>query len=129
MRDFFTGEEIVATTAAGSGEAQKGDLILTRIVPAGDELIFSTVGAYIPEDEIVDLSEKMAAAKEAYLEEHPEASDNEFMRRHSHLIIHHALDQSVEKGRFAVSRLDPTRIDKAVRRSVKKAVKKVRRRK
>ncbi len=129
LRDFFTDDEVTAVSAAGSGYAKKGDLILTRIVPVGDEMVFSTVGAYLPQDEIGDLAAKIEAARAADAENHPDASQNEFMRRHSHLIIHHALAQSVDQGRFAVSRLDPTRVDKAVQRAGKKAVKKIRRRK
>ena len=129
LRDFFTGDEVTAISAAGSGEAHKGDLILARIVPVGDEMIFSTVGAYLPQDEIGDLPQKLEEAKVAYTADHPQASHNEFMRRHSQMIIHHALAQSVDQGRFAVSRLDPPRVDKAVQRTVKKAAKKIRRRK
>lgn len=126
LRDFFTDEEFTAISTAGSGYAQKGDLILTRLVPVGEELIFSTVGAFIPEDEIADLADKIAAAKENFLKENPDASDADFLRANNNLIIHHALSMSVENDRFAVTRLDPTRVDKAVKRQVKKTVKKLR---
>lgn len=129
LRDFLTEEEFVASSTAGSGYATKGDLILARLIPVGEEMIFSTVGAFIPDDEITDLAEKMAAAKEEFLADQPDGDHTAFMRRYGYLIIHHAMHESVENDRFAVTRLDPTRVDKAVKRQVKKAVKKLRKRK
>ena len=126
LQDFFTKEEIIANSSAGSGYAAKGDLILTRLVPVGEEMVFSTVGAFIPQDEITDLAEKMEKAKEAFLVDQPNGTHEQFMRHNGYRIIHHALDQSVEHDRFAVSRLDPTRVDKAIKRQVKKTVKKLR---
>jgi len=114
-------------STAGPGASKKGDLILTRLVPVGSEIVFSVVAAYIPEDEIAGLAETFEAARTADQEANPDASYVEFFRRHSYLIVHHALSQSVAEGRFAVSRLDPTRIDKAVKRSAKKIAKKFKR--
>ncbi|MFT5193697.1 MAG: hypothetical protein ACI9EW_003715 [Cellvibrionaceae bacterium] len=120
LTEFFTGEELIAKSPAGFGNSKKGDLILVRILPVGSARLFSTVGAFIPQDEIRDLKEKIEAAREA----DPDGDHNSFMRRNSHLVVHHAMAMSVDEGRFAVSRLDPTRMDKAVKRAGKTMVKK-----
>lgn len=120
LTEFFTGEELIAKSPAGFGNSKKGDLILVRILPVGSEGLFSTVGAFIPQDEVAGLKEKMDAARAA----EPAEDHNAFLRRNSHLIVHHAMEKSVDEGRFAVSRLDPTRLDKAVKRAGKKLAKK-----
>lgn len=124
LTDFFTDEEVVAKSPAGFGNSKRGDLILVRLLPVGSELLFSTVGAFIPEDEIADLKEKMDAARK----EDPDGSQNDFLRRNSHLIMHHAMEKSVDEGRFAVTRLDPSRVDKAVKRAGKNMAKKFKKR-
>ena len=129
LRDYFTKEEFTALSTAGPGASKKSDLILTRLVPVGSEVVFSVVAAYIPEDEIEGLAERFEAAREKDQAENPEADYVDFFRRHSHLIVHHALAKSVELGRFAVSRLDPTRLDKAVKRTAKQVAKKFKRKK
>jgi len=124
LTEFFTGEELIAKSPAGFGHSKKGDLILVRILPVGTEGLFSTVGAFIPSDEIDGLKEKIDEARAA----DPDENHNAFMRRHSHLIVHHAMAKSIDEGRFAVSRLDPTRMDKAVKRAGKKMAKKFKKR-
>ena len=129
LRDYFTKEEFTAVSTAGPGASKKSDLILTRLVPVGSDVVFSVVAAYIPEDEIEGLTERFEEAREKDQAENPEASYADFFRRHSHLVVYHALAKSVELGRFAVSRLDPTRVDKAVKRTAKKVAKKFKRKK
>ncbi|MEM7801357.1 MAG: hypothetical protein AAF633_19340 [Chloroflexota bacterium] len=129
LKDFFTEEEVIAFSPAGFGQSKRGDLILVRILPVGSDKIFSTVGVFLPQDEIKDLREKMDAALEADKEAHPEGTHNGFLRRNNHLITHHVLDQAIDAGRFAVSRFDPTRMDKAVKRAGKKIVGKFKRKK
>lgn len=129
LRDYFTKEEFTAVSTSGPGRSNKGDLILTRLVPVGTDIVFSVVAAYLPQDEIEGLSERVTAAQEADKEEYPDASYAEFFRRHSYLLVHHAIAKSVDEGRFAVSRLDPTRVDKAVKRTAKKVAKKFKRKK
>jgi uncharacterized protein YecA (UPF0149 family) len=123
LRDFFTGEEFEVYEPSGHGDVQIGEVILARLVPVLDQLEFSTTAAYLPIAEIADLQEKMAAAKTADQAEQPEASHTDFMRRHNHLLIHHALEQAKLQGRPPVARLDPNRPDKktqAVARQVRK---------
>ena len=124
LTEFFTGEEVMAKSPAGFGNSKKGDLILVRILPAGTELLFSTVGAFIPSDEIDGLKEKIDAAREAA----PDGDFNAFLRRNSHLMVHHAMEKSIDEGRFAVTRLDPTRMDKAIKRAGKNMAKKFKKR-
>lgn len=123
LRDFFTDEEFEVYEPSGHGDVEIGEVILARLVPVLDQLEFSTTAAYLPAAEIAGLQEKMAVAKTADQAQHPEASHTDFMRRHNHLIIHHALAQAKIQGRPPVARLDPDRPDKktqAVARQVRK---------
>lgn len=117
LRDFFTGQEFDVYEPSGHGPVQKGDLLLGRLVPVRDHLEFSTIAAYLPQDEIADLREKMEQAREIDAQAHPEASYEDFMRGQGHLIIHHALEQAERKGRPPVAGKDPDRADELVRKA------------
>lgn len=117
LRDFFSGSEVEVYEPAGHGPVQPGDLLLARIVPVSDKLKFSAVAAYLPQEEIADLKEKMAQALAADEEEFPGTSEVDAFRRNSHLIIHHALDQAEIKGRPPVADSDPNRADELVRKA------------
>ena len=112
LRDYFTGETFEVYEGGGRGNVEPGELIITRLVPVADRLEFSTTAAYLPRAEITDVKEKIEAAKEAYLAENPNASHTEFMRQHSHLLVHHALLEAKNQGRPPVARLDADRGDK-----------------
>jgi hypothetical protein len=129
LKDFFTGEELIVYTSAGTGSATKGDIILLRPIEVGTRLEFSTLGAYIPQAEVEGLAEYMAAAKETYLAEHPDATHTQFLRANNHLLGHYAMQKSEEKGRYPVARLNPRRVDTKVRSAAKKITKKFIRRK
>ena len=105
LQDFFTDEEFKVYEPGGHGVVDEGDLLLGRIVKIQDQLEFSTVVAYLPQEEIEDLAEKMEAAKTADLEAHPDTDHTAFLRRNSHLIIHHALEQAKIQGRPPVAGL------------------------
>ena len=123
LRDFFDEQQsYVVFSGAGSGRAKPDDLIMARLVQVGERLEFGTVAAYIPHAEIGDLPAQLEAARQ-------EGEDHEtFMRRAGSLIIvHHALAQAEVQERYPVARLDPKRVDKALQRTAKKVVKKVRR--
>ena len=107
VRDILTQEAHTVYEAGGHGATEPGDVLLVRLVPVNDRLEFSTSAAYIPQDEVTDLPQKLADGFAAYLAEHPQATAADFLRRYGHLPIHHALEQSVEKGRPAVDRLNP----------------------
>lgn len=109
LRDYLTGEEVDAFEASGRGNVEVGEVILVRLVPVHDTFEFSTVAGYLPADEITDVKEKMEAAKAADLAEHPGATHAEFMRRHGHLLVHHAFAEAKRVGRPPVARLDPQR--------------------
>lgn len=117
VREFFTGQEFEVYEPAGHGPVQTGDLLLGRLLPVKDHLEFSTVAAYLPQDEIADLGEKMNQAREIDVQAHPDASYEDFMRRQGHLIIHHALEQAELKGRPPVANKDPNRADELVRKA------------
>lgn len=112
LRDYFTGETFEVYEGGGRGNVEVGELILTRLVPVADRLEFSTTSAYLPHAEITDVKEKVETVKEAYLAEHPDASHAEFMHKHSHLLVHHALLEAKNQGRPPVARLDADRSDK-----------------
>lgn len=120
LRDFMTGKQIELYEPAGHGLVQPGDLLLGRPVKIHDRVEFSTLAAYLPQDEIGDLSQKLEDARAADAETYPEATETEFMRRNGYLIIHHALAQAELKGRPAVAAQSADRTDKKlVRRATK----------
>jgi hypothetical protein len=108
LEELLAGETFIVHEAGGHGIVEPGDLLLTRLVPVLDRLEFSTVAAYLPQDEIADLPDKLNALRAA----EPDAEYADFLRRHNHLIIHHALEQAEKKGRPPVACLDPHRPDK-----------------
>jgi hypothetical protein len=120
LRDFITNDSYTVFEAGGHGDVKAGDLVLARLVPVADHLEFSVVAAYIPQDEIADLPEKMAAARTADAEAHPAADYHDFLRRHNYLFIHHALQQAELKQRPPVARLDPKRSDSLMRGAAQK---------
>ena len=120
LRDFMTGEQIELYEPAGHGLVQPGDLLLGRPVEIRGRVEFSTLAAYMPQDEIADLGHKLEVARAADDELHPNATEADFMRRNGHLIIHHALEQAELKGRPAVAAQNANRTDKKlVRRATR----------
>lgn len=120
LRDFFTGETAEVYESGGRGNVEVGDLILTRLVPVADHLELSTTAAYLPRVEIGDIKAKIETAKAAYLAENPDASQVDFMRRHSHLLVHHALAEAKKQGRPPVARLDANRPDTKTQKVARK---------
>lgn len=118
VNDFMTGETFAIQEPGGRGLVEIGEVILARLVPVYDHLEFSTTAAYLPAKEITDLAAKLAEARQTDAQTHPEASQSDFMRRHNHLLIHHALEQAKIQGRPPVARLDPNRPDKAMQKVV-----------
>lgn len=119
VQDFVTGAEADVYEAGGHGNVEIGDVILTRLVPVRDQLELSTTAAYLPAAEVADLREKLDAARAADAAAHPDAGYTDFMRRHSHLLVHHALEQAKRNGRPPVARLDPDRDDKKTQKLVR----------
>jgi hypothetical protein len=120
VREFMTGEELDVFEAGGRGPLEPGDLLLGRPVQIQDHLEFSAVVAYLPQDEIADLREKLDDALKAYLEQHPDSDGDEFLRRRGFLVIHHALEQAELKGRPPVSGVDPDRKDDLARKATQR---------
>lgn len=106
LTSFFDDAAYEVYEPAGRGNVDIGDVILARVLPVLDHLELSGGAAYLPEDEIADLREKVEAARKTDAEEHPDATMDDFLRRHNYLLIHHALEQAELKGRPPVSRLD-----------------------
>jgi hypothetical protein len=108
LRDIFSGETFSVFEASGRGNVDIGEVILARPVPVFERTEFSTVAAYLPDDESKGLV--------AYIEE-IKASDPageglttaEYVANNNHLIIHYALQKAVEAGRPPVARLDKNR--------------------
>ena len=78
-----------------------------------ENLEFSTNAAYLPQDEIADLPDKLKAVQTSFQEENPDTTYADFLRAHHHISIHHALEQAKLKGRPPVARTNPERDDKA----------------
>ncbi|MCA9970280.1 MAG: SEC-C domain-containing protein [Anaerolineales bacterium] len=125
LRDFVSTDPFTVAEPGGRGQVEIGEVLLCRLVPMYDHLAFSTTAAYLPAAEIGDLHATLLAAREAYLAEHPQATHAEFMRRHNHLLIHHALAQAARVGRPPVARLDPNRPDKKTQKMVRAVKKRV----
>jgi len=126
LRDFMTGETYDIYEAGGHGNVEIGEVILTRLVPVHDQLEMSVSAAYLPAAEIADLADKLAAAKAADAETHPNADQQDFMRRHNHLLVHHALEHAAIQGRPPVARLNPDREDLKTQKVVTKMKKRLR---
>ncbi len=119
LEDFFFGESFAVEEPGGRGVVEIGEVVLARLVPVYDHLEFSTAAAYLPADEIGDLKDKLAQAQTADSAAHPDATPVDFMRRHNHLLVHHALEQAEKKERPPVARLDPNRSDKVMQKVVR----------
>jgi hypothetical protein len=126
LRDFVTGEEHEVYEATGRGNVEIGEVILARILPVQERSEFSTTAAYLPSAEITDLAEKLEAAKAADADQYPDATHADFMRRHNHILIHHALAEAKAQGRPPVARLNPDRQDKTAQ-SLVRGMKRLRR--
>jgi hypothetical protein len=120
VRDFISGETIDVYEAGGRGPLEPGDLLLGRPVQIQDHLEFSTVVAYLPKDEVGDLSEKIEAARTKFIEQHPDADQDEFLRQRGFMIIHHALEQAELNGRPPVAGVDPDRKDDIARKTAQR---------
>jgi len=110
LREIVSGDALEVYEPGGHGNATTGSIIIGRPVAAQDRYEFFSMPAYIPTDEIADLREKLAAAREA--DDAGNAAD--FMRRHNVMLIHHALEQAKIAGRPPVARLDPHRASENV---------------
>jgi hypothetical protein len=117
VRHFMSGETFELYEPGGHGVVEPGDLLLGRPVPLQDRLEFSAVAAYLPQDEIADLKDKLEAARTADAADYPDDTLEAFMRRRGYLIIHHALEQAEKKGRPPVAASDPSRTDKLARQA------------
>jgi uncharacterized protein len=106
LQDFLTGDNYEVFEPAGHGQVNIGDVILARLQPVHDHLELGPGAAYLPEDEVGNLHEKLEAARAEDAVEHHDATVESFMRRWNHLVIHHALEQAERKGRPPVSRLE-----------------------
>lgn len=126
LRDFMTGVTYDIYEAGGHGNVEIGEVIITRLVPVKDQLEMSVSAAYLPAAEIADLADKLAAARAADAEAHPDADQQDFMRRHNHLLVHHALEHAAIQGRPPVARLNPNREDLKTQRFVSKMKKRMR---
>lgn len=118
VKEYLTGQLYEIYEGGGRGAVEIGELILTRLVPIGGQWELSTTAGYLPANEIGNLKETMLAAQAADAQHHPDATHQDFMRRHNHLLIHHALEQAKQQGRPPVARLDPNPTDKFKRKIV-----------
>jgi hypothetical protein len=120
VQDFVSGEVLEVFEPGGRGSLEGGDLLLGRPVPVRDHLEFSAVAAYLPQDEIADLGQKLEEARKKDSEAYPDSTVDEFMRRNGYLVIHHALEQAEIMGRPPVAASDPDRKDNLTRKAAQR---------
>jgi hypothetical protein len=115
LKDVVSGEEVDVFEPAGHGNAPVGSIIIGRLVPVQDHDEFFSSPAFIPPDEIGEVREKLKGALSA------DAADGraDATRRHSVILVHHALDQAKAAGRPPVARLDPRHASDSVRRRLR----------
>lgn len=107
LRDYLTGEKHDVFQPAGRGELNLGDVVLARLLPVQEHLEFSPGAAYLPQDELAGLNEKIVAAQAEDAEKHPgDTSVTGFLQRRNVLFVHHALEQAEAHGRAPVARLE-----------------------
>ena len=128
LRDVLTDETLDLYAGNGRGNVSVGEIVLGRPIQMRDRLQFSTTAAYIPKDETGDIVERLLAAKEAFLAEHPDADHGAFLRANNVMFIHHALAEAEKAGRPPVARLDPNRDDGAMREGARLLARQVARR-
>jgi len=119
VKEFVTREELTIYEPSGHGRIENGDLLLGRLVPVRDRLEFSAVAAYLPQDEIGDLPQKLEEAQVTDRAAYSETTYQEFMRRNGYIIIHHALEQAEKKDRPPVAAEDPSQAGRLTRQAAK----------
>jgi len=108
LRDVFSDETFTAFEAGGRGNVDIGEVILCRLMPVFDKTEFSTVAAYLPDNESEGLADYiMAAMESAGLDQNTAG----FVKENNYLLIHYALQKAEEAGRPPVARLDKHRTD------------------
>ncbi len=108
LRDLFIeGRVVTAQDAAAAKHGQAGQILLARPLPDHDGVHLAGATVVLPASEEEGLRASMARAREAYLEEHPEATEMQFLRDRAYLLTHYALEWADREDRPAVAVDDP----------------------
>jgi hypothetical protein len=119
---FLPGRTVTAHDAAAAAHGEIGQILLARPLPERERVRLSGATVILPAAEDVGLRAFIAEARASYLDEHPEATEAQFLRDRAYLLTHYALEWADREGRPAVVADDPDARgmgDKATSRLVK----------
>jgi hypothetical protein len=108
IRDLFLSERTVtAHDAAAARHGQVGQILLARPLSEHDRVRLSGATVVLPASEQDGLQAFVGEGRLAYLDEHPEATEAQFLRERAYLLTHYALEWAEREGRPVISAQDP----------------------
>jgi len=104
---MLTDRRLVVQDTPAARHGEQGQILLTRPLPEHDDIRLAGAAVVLPAEEQEGLLAFMAQAREAYLEQRPEATLSRFLRDRAYLMTHYALEWADREDRPAVSADDP----------------------
>lgn len=123
LRDLFLpGRTVTVEDASAAQHGEVGQILLARPLPEHEQVRLSGATVLLPALEEAELREAIEAAWQSYLDVHPAATMEQFLRERAYLLTHYALEWADREGRPAVAADDPARSGIAAR-AVRKTLK------
>jgi hypothetical protein len=108
LRDLFlSGRTVTVVDASAAKHGEVGQILLARPLPEHDQLRLSGATVIVPASEESALCRAIEEARAVYLEDHPAATMEAFLRDRAYLLTHYALEWADREGRPAVAVDDP----------------------
>jgi hypothetical protein len=108
LRDLFLhGRTVAVEDASAAKHGEVGQILLARPLPEHEHMRLSGATVLLPASEQEGLREAIEAAWPSYLEAHPGATMEQFLRDRAYLLTHYALEWADREGRPAVAADDP----------------------
>jgi hypothetical protein len=108
LRDLFLpGRTVTVEDASAAKHGEVGQILLARPLPENERVRLSGATVILPASEEARLCHAVEEARNAYLEDHPAASMEQFLRERAYLLTHYALEWADREGRPAVAADDP----------------------
>jgi hypothetical protein len=108
LRDLFLpGRTVTVEDASAAKHGEVGQILLARPLPEHEQLRLSGATVILPAAEEAELCRAVEGARCAYLEDHPAATMEAFLRDRAYLLTHYALEWADREGRPAVAADDP----------------------
>jgi hypothetical protein len=108
LRDLFLpGRTVTVEDTSAAKHGVVGQILLARPVPEHERLRLSGATVILPASEEAALCRAIEGARCAYVEDHPEAATEAFLRDRAYLLTHYALEWADREGRPAVAADDP----------------------